>query len=101
MGTACPVFNGLTQNCLDDRLIVGSGVICATWALEVAVIPAKAGIHPANLWRCAVYRLDSRFRGNDWCFEMDATPIDTDTRRPTVSQLGSYALAKNKFTREG
>ena len=69
--------------------------------LPTPVIPAKAGIHAANLWRCAVYRLDSRFRGNDWCFEMDATPIDTDTRRPTVSQLGSYALAKNKFTREG
>jgi hypothetical protein len=54
----------------------------------VAVIPAKAGIHAANLWRCAVYRLDSRpsassgqaFRGNDRCFEMDPTPNDTTTQ---------------------
>jgi hypothetical protein len=57
----------------------GTGVICETWALEVAVIPAKAGIHPANLWQCAVYRLDSRFRGNDWCFELDPTQNDTTT----------------------
>ena len=26
----------------------GTGVICETWALEVAVIPAKAGIHSAS-----------------------------------------------------
>ena len=50
-----------------------------TSALGVAVIPAKAGIHPANLWRCAVHRLDSRFRGNDWYFEVDPTPNDTTT----------------------
>ena len=45
------------------------------------VIPAKAGIHPANLWRCAVYRLDSRFRGNDVWFDMDPRPNDTTTAR--------------------
>jgi hypothetical protein len=43
----------------------GSGVICETRALQAAVIPAKAGIHSASLRKCAVYGLDSRFRGND------------------------------------
>jgi len=32
---------------------------------ETPVIPAKAGIHTASLRKDAVYRLDSRFRGND------------------------------------
>ena len=31
-----------------------------------AVIPAKAGIHTANLRKCAVGGLGSRFRGNDF-----------------------------------
>jgi hypothetical protein len=44
---------------------LSNGVICRTWALEAAVIPAKAGIYSANLWKCAVIGLDSRFRGND------------------------------------
>ncbi|MGD0012476.1 MAG: glycosyltransferase family 39 protein [Terriglobia bacterium] len=35
-------------------------------ALETPVIPAKAGIHSADLGKCAVNGLDSRFRGNDW-----------------------------------
>jgi 4-amino-4-deoxy-L-arabinose transferase-like glycosyltransferase len=34
-------------------------------ALETPVIPAKAGIHSANLGKCAANGLDSRFRGND------------------------------------
>jgi len=66
----------------------GSGVICESWAPEVAVIPAKAGIHSANLRSCAVYKLDSRFRGNDWCFEMDPTPNDTTTLRRVRRLLG-------------
>jgi len=49
------------------------GVIWATWALQATVIPAKlvlrggggAGIHSANLWKCAIDRMDSRFRAND------------------------------------
>jgi hypothetical protein len=64
----------------------GTGVICETWALQAAVIPAKApvipakaGIHPANLRKCAVEGLDSRFRGNDWRFERDPIPNDTTT----------------------
>jgi hypothetical protein len=40
-------------------------VICETWALQAAFIPAKAGIYSANLRKCAVDGLDSRFRGND------------------------------------
>jgi hypothetical protein len=58
----------------------GSGVIREAWALEVAVIPAKAGIHSANLRKCAVYGLDSRFRGNDWRWAGDAIANDTTTR---------------------
>jgi hypothetical protein len=33
--------------------------------LRDLVIPAKAGIYSANLWKRAVVGLDSRFRGND------------------------------------
>jgi hypothetical protein len=49
----------------DGTSATGTGVICETWAPEPAVIPAKAGIHSANLRKCAVEGLDSRFRGND------------------------------------
>ena len=41
----------------------GTGVICETWALEAAVIPAKAGIYSANLRKCAVDGLDSSRHG--------------------------------------
>jgi hypothetical protein len=51
-----------------------TGVMCNTWALQLAVIPAKAGIHFAILLRCAVDGLDSRFRGNDWRPVRDTTP---------------------------
>jgi len=60
----------------------GSGVICETGALQAAVIPAKAGIHSANLGKCAVHGLDSRFRGNDRRFVRDDIPNDTTTKRP-------------------
>ena len=43
--------------------LCGLALICETWAFEVAVIPAKAGIHVATLEKCAVDGLDSR--GND------------------------------------
>jgi hypothetical protein len=59
------------------KSFVGTGVICETWALEAAVIPAKAGIYSANLCKCAVVGLDSRFRGNDAGLEW--TPIPNDT----------------------
>jgi hypothetical protein len=54
-------------------LCVGTGVIREPGALQAAVIPAKAGIYSANLWRFAVDGLDSRFRGND------CAPNDTST----------------------
>jgi hypothetical protein len=57
----------------------GTGVICETRALPGAVIPAKAGIYSASHWECAADRLDSRFRGNDQCFEGDPIPNDAST----------------------
>ena len=56
----------------------GSGVICDTWALPLAVIPAKAGIYSAARWKCSTDRLDSPLRGNDSprelpCLSNDAT----------------------------
>jgi hypothetical protein len=74
-------FNGRrTKSESQEQSSVGTGVICETWApLEVAVIPAKAGIHSANLRKSVVDGLDSRFRGNDWRFGRDAIPNDTTT----------------------
>ena len=51
--------------CCQCGLIPGNGVVCQTRASQVAVIPAKARIHPANRWKRAVVRLDSRLRGGD------------------------------------
>ena len=65
----------LARTAVYDKM--GTGLICTTWALEAAVIPAKAGIHSANPRKCAVGGLDSRFRGNDGRFERD--PIANDT----------------------
>ena len=48
-------------------------------AATQAVIPAKAGIYSATLWKCAVVRLDSRFRGNDRCLKGSPFPNDTTT----------------------
>ena len=48
--------------------------------LQAAAIHAKAGIYSANLRKCAVDGLDSRFRGNDRRFEGDPIPNDTNTR---------------------
>jgi hypothetical protein len=64
-------------------VIPGGGVICETRALPCAVIPAKAGIYSASHWKCAADGLDSRFRGNDQCFEGDPIPDDTTTVIPT------------------
>ena len=60
------------------KLKAGIGFICETWALQV-VIPAKAGIHSANLGKGPIDGLDSRFRGNDWRWERDPIPNDTNT----------------------
>jgi len=67
-----------------DRADTSTGVICETWALEVAVIPAKAGIHCANLRKYPVGGLDSRFRGNDWRLERDTIPNGTNTPTPCL-----------------
>jgi hypothetical protein len=45
-------------------------VVAFARAPHAAVIPAKAGIHSANLWKFAVVGLDSRFRGNDGWLEL-------------------------------
>jgi hypothetical protein len=58
----------------------GSGVICKPRTLPGAVIPAKAGICSARHWKCAGGGVDSRFRGNGQCFEVDSILNDTTTR---------------------
>ena len=63
----------------------GTGVICETWALQVTVIPAKAGIHSASLRKCAVYELDSRFRGNDQRFANLALQCSTLARQAVTA----------------
>jgi hypothetical protein len=55
-------------------------IICKTGKLQSAVIPAKAGIHFADLLKRVVYGLDSRFRGNDRCFSRGPVPNGTNTR---------------------
>jgi hypothetical protein len=50
---------------MQSQLKAGCGVIWNIIPCETPVIPAKAGIHSTSLWKLAVYRLDSRFRGND------------------------------------
>jgi 4-amino-4-deoxy-L-arabinose transferase-like glycosyltransferase len=54
-------------------------------ALETTVIPAKAGM--ANLGKCAVNGLDSRFRGNDWA----RAAGDETCGRPSVDGPGPEA----------
>jgi len=49
--------------------------------LRDLVIPAKAGIYSASLWKCAVVGLDSRFRGNDRWLEWFPIPNDPRTCR--------------------
>jgi hypothetical protein len=61
------------------------GVVWETWALEVAVIPAKAGTYPPSLWKCVMDGLDSRFRGNDRRFERDPILNDTNTEGRQVA----------------
>ena len=71
-----------------------SGTIRYWCHLRDLVIPAKAGIYSANLWKCTVARLDSRFRGNDWRIEGIPIPNDTSTDYPqglTPGCLSFYA----------
>jgi hypothetical protein len=69
---------------------LGAGVISETRALPGAVIPAKAGIYSARRWKCAADGLDSRFRGNDPCFDRDLIPNDTST--PGLPPLASSPM---------
>ena len=57
----------------------GSGPIWNEIPFNTEVIPAKAGIHSPNLRKCAVYGLDSRFRGNDGSFECARLANNTST----------------------
>ncbi len=75
----------------DEFNAIGSGVICETRGLQGAVIPAKAGIHCASHWKCIADGLDSRFRGNDPCFEGDPTANDTTATQFEVEQLMNRA----------
>jgi hypothetical protein len=63
-----------TKHSLRCLPAAGTSAICETWATQVAVIPAKAGIHSAGFRKCALDGLDSRFRGNDWRFERGSRP---------------------------
>ena len=58
---------------------LGTSVIYETWVLQASVIPAKAGIYSANLRKCPVDGLDSRFGGNDRRPERDPIPNDANT----------------------
>jgi hypothetical protein len=62
-------------------LRLGSGVICKTWALQVAVIPAKAGIQSVHGGIPRASAVDSRFHGNDRRLERYPIPNDTNTLR--------------------
>jgi hypothetical protein len=75
---------------------VGTGVICETRKLPGAVIPAKAGIYSASHWKCAADGLDSRFRGNDQCFERNPIPNDTSTCTWVVGQFAVAALYERR-----
>jgi hypothetical protein len=70
----------------------GSGVIFEIWALQPAVIPAKAGIYSAHLPESAVDGVDSRFRGNDRRFERDPIPKDTTTQTGVLVQFESVRV---------
>jgi len=64
-----------------------------TRALQAAVIPAKAGIHSANLRESAVNALDSRFRGNDRRFKRGPVPNDTNSQRRKLQSLGCITVS--------
>ena len=48
---------------------------------ETPVIPAKAGIYFASLWKCTADGMDSRLRGNDGALERPCLANDTNTRQ--------------------
>jgi hypothetical protein len=69
----------------NQKLETGSPIVPYWRHLRDLVIPAKAGIHSATFWKCAVVALDSRFRGNDRRLEWVSIPNDTGTQFPVPS----------------
>jgi hypothetical protein len=55
--------------------------------LRDLIIPAKAGIHSANLWQRAAIGLDSRFRGNDRWLKWILIPNGTSFQRAEFTQI--------------
>jgi hypothetical protein len=76
---------GFSYTCTLLRLSAGRDAICKTEELQIAVIPAKAGIYSADLRNCGGDGLDSRFRGNDRRSEGD--PIPNDTKTPIAGRV--------------
>src|ERR1019366_3241357 len=81
--------------------LFGTGVTCQTRALPGAVIPAKAGIYSASHWKCAADGLDSRFRGNDECFDRGPIPNGTSTgfSRPPGNRGGRMPTNRRSDSR--
>jgi hypothetical protein len=61
------------------------------------VIPAKAGVHSANLRKCAAYGLDSRLRGNDLRIERHPIPNNTSAGASWGQQLAGGYNPKSKI----
>ena len=62
--------------------------------------PAMAGgIYSANLWKCAVVGLDSRFRGNHRGLERIPIPNDTTTQNLVVGQFDVEAALRRHLPR--
>jgi hypothetical protein len=81
--------------------------IRAMWHLRDLVIPAKARIYSANLWKCAVVGLDSRFRGNDrgLCgnhrgLERIPIPNDPSAQNLLVGQFDVEAALRRHLVRQ-
>ncbi|PYV16538.1 MAG: hypothetical protein DMG21_11470 [Acidobacteria bacterium] len=80
------------------------GVIFQTWALQAAVIPAKAGIQSVHNAFPKTWEVDSRIRGNDGGFERDRIPNDTSIMKPAGSlrpQGGRSGTRSLDFARDG
>ena len=74
----------------------GSCVICETGELQLAVIPAKAGIQSVNRVSPQPCRVGSRLRGNDWRIDRDPIPNDSEASRafclPNSPAFDRFAL---------
>jgi hypothetical protein len=68
---------------------------CGIGHLRDLVIPAKAGIYSPTLCKCAVVRVDSRFRGNDRRLEWIPIPNDTSTHIAVYQLAADGGLRQN------